>query len=384
MLLSNIKLLNDNQPVNIEISDEKISNIERGGNHQTGKGIFFSAAMAFPGLINSHDHLDFNCFSPFGKKCYTSYTEWGNDIHEQYKAEIDAILKIPQHLRVQWGMYKNLLAGITTVVNHGEILQVENPLIHIYQHTQNLHSVKFEKKWKWKLNNPLLINRACAIHVGEGTDKQSADEIDALLKWNLLGRQLVGIHAVAMNARQAKKFKALVWCPESNKVLLGIHAAIAQLKTNTQIVFGTDSTLTGHWNVWQHLRLARALEYLNDAALFEMITSAPAKLWGFNNGALLPGKYADIIIAKTVNGNTCWDNFFSTNPENILLILQHGKIRMFDETILTQLINEGIDTSRFSTICINNSKKWVEGQLPALIKKIKSHHPGIQFPLNVH
>jgi cytosine/adenosine deaminase-related metal-dependent hydrolase len=384
MLLNNIKLLNDNQPVNIEISSEKITAIEKSSNHTTGKGIFFTDAIAFPGLINSHDHLDFNCFSPFGKKIYTSYTEWGNDIHEQYKAEIDAILKIPQHLRAQWGMYKNLLAGITTVVNHGEVLQIENPLIHIYQHTQNLHSVKFEKKWKWKLNNPLLVNIACAIHVGEGTDKQSAGEIDALLKWNLLTRKLVGIHAVAMNHWQAKKFKALVWCPESNKTLLGSHAAIAQLKTNTQIVFGTDSTLTGNWNVWQHLRLARALQYINDAALFETITSAPAKLWGLNNGDLLPGKNADIIIAKTENGSASWDDLFQTNPENILLIIQHGKIRLFDASLLPQLMNEGIDITHFSSVCISNSSKWVEGELPALIKKIKSYHPGIQFPLSVH
>ena len=57
------------------------------------------------------------------------------------------------------------------------------------------------------------------IHTGEGTDEKAEDEIDELLKWNFLKRKLVGIHAVAMNTYQAKKFKAIVWCPESNKFL---------------------------------------------------------------------------------------------------------------------------------------------------------------------
>ena len=32
-------------------------------------------------------------------------------------------------------MYKNLLAGVTTVVNHGTRLKIENPVINIYQET---------------------------------------------------------------------------------------------------------------------------------------------------------------------------------------------------------------------------------------------------------
>src|SRR4029077_6161910 len=114
----------------------------------------------------------------------------------------------------EWGMYKNLIAGVTTVVNHGTRLNIGNPLINIYQESQNLHSVKFEKGWKWKLNNPLLKNKDCVIHTGEGSDKQSSVEIDHLLNFNLLKRNLVGVHGVAMNASQARKFKGLVWCPE--------------------------------------------------------------------------------------------------------------------------------------------------------------------------
>ena len=148
---------------------------------------------------------------------------------------------------------------------------------------------------------------------------KSATEIDHLLKFNLLKRKLVGVHGVAMNASQAKKFKGLIWCPESNRVLLNKHARIADLKTHTPLLFGTDSTLTGNWNIWHHLRLARSLHQVNDSELFAMITSSPARLWNLNNGELMADKDADLVVTKKKTGIPTWDDVFKTNPEDILI-----------------------------------------------------------------
>jgi cytosine/adenosine deaminase-related metal-dependent hydrolase len=386
MLLNNVTLVNKNNPVSINISGEKILSLEKVNESIAfdNVNIHFTGAIAFPGLINSHDHLDFNCFTPFGSSIYSNYTEWGNHIHATYKEEINAVLKIPQHLRIAWGMYKNLLAGVTTVINHGAVLAIENPLINIYQEPQNLHSVKFQKKWKWKLNNPFQKDKRCVIHTGEGTDKQSAGEIDELLKWNLLNRKLIGVHGVAMNSIQAKKFEALVWCPESNNILLNKHADINTLKSSTRIVFGTDSTLTGNWNIWQHLRLARRLKLVTDEELFSMITSSAAQLWNLNNGKIQAGKNADIVIAKTNTGTAAWDDVFSVNPSHILMVLQKGNIRMFDETMLQQLSSPKFDLKKFSKVSINGVSKFVEGNVPALINAIRSYHPAIVFPVDVY
>ena len=49
--------------------------------------------LHFPGLINSHDHLDFNLFPQTGNRIYNNYTEWGRDIHEQNKEAISASFK---------------------------------------------------------------------------------------------------------------------------------------------------------------------------------------------------------------------------------------------------------------------------------------------------
>ena len=38
--------------------------------------IVFENALAFPGLINSHDHLDFDLFPMTANKVYANYVEW--------------------------------------------------------------------------------------------------------------------------------------------------------------------------------------------------------------------------------------------------------------------------------------------------------------------
>src|SRR5690349_15535136 len=186
----------------------------------------FSNALAFPGLVNSHDHLDFNLFPQLGNKIYNNYTEWGGEIHQQYKNEIAEVLKVPKTIRTQWGIYKNLLAGVTTVVNHGEKLEIPEPLITVIQDTNSLHSVKFEKYWRLKLISPLRREEIINIHLGEGTNEDARREIDEYIKWNLFKRKTVAIHGVAMTPDHAKHFEALVWCPESNFFLLGKTAQI--------------------------------------------------------------------------------------------------------------------------------------------------------------
>jgi len=380
MRLHNVTLVNSHQPVSILVQNQKILDAGKTGN--AGFNIDFTGALAFPGLINSHDHLEFNCFAPLGDKIYNNYTEWGKHIHARYKNDIDQVTSIPVALRTAWGIYKNLLAGVTTVVNHGAALKIKDPSIHVYQQVQNLHSVRFQKNWKLKLNNPLLSRRTCVIHAGEGSDSAASTEIDELIKWNLLQRKIVPVHGVAMNAVQAKHFAGLVWCPESNRVLLNRHADIYQLKEHIKIVLGTDSTLTGNWNIWKHLRLARQLKLVNDSSLFDMVTSSAAQLWGLNKGSLNAGKDADIVVATTKNETMPWDSFFSINPTDILMVLQKGSIRLFDKSLLPQLLHH-IDISRFTQINIGAAEKMVEGNLPALLQAIKKYHPGVKLPPEV-
>ncbi len=337
--------------------------------------------LAFPGLINSHDHLEFNLFPKLGNRIYNNYVEWGNDIHRQNKTIIDKVLSVPENLRVQWGMYKNLLNGVTTVVQHGKSLTINDPLITIYQNCRSLHSVRQEKYWKGKLNSPFASKKTFAIHIGEGTDKASFLEITKLLEWNLLKRELIAIHGVAMQKEQAEKFKALVWCPDSNFFLLNATADIRDLKQKTQLIFGTDSTLTAGWNLWEQLRMARNLRTLSDLELLESVTCTPASVWNLNNTGILREKMdADIVIATGNDKSDLLKSFYSLNPRDMILIMNKGSVVLFDEGLMGQL-KKGLNLQTFSKIGIGGKSKYVKGDLPLLITKIKEKYDEVFLPV---
>ena len=348
------------------------------------KAIKFDNAIAFPGMINSHDHLDFNCFPRIGNRVYQNYREWGLDIHQHNQQLIKEVLKIPQELRIQWGIYKNLLNGFTTVVNHGDRLKIQEPLIDVYEYNCSLHSVGFEKYWKWKLNSRIFNGKKIDIHIGEGTDKISSSEIDSLIRWNLFKQSLVGVHGVAMDSRQAAHFEALVWCPVSNFFLLDKTANIDQIKMATAILFGTDSTLTSEWNLWNHLRMARATKTLTDDELFNSVTETPKDIWRLNKNTsdnnYLP---QDWVIAKNKLPNNTMDAFFALDPEDILMIIRNGRIVFFDETLHGDILKLGIDIDkRMSQFSFNGIQKNIQGDLPALIQKIRKFYPADKMTTN--
>ncbi|MCR8559977.1 amidohydrolase family protein [Mucilaginibacter sp. BJC16-A38] len=382
MILQNVHIVGDEAAVNIQMSDGKIAEISDTVLTDDNLTLTFKDALIFPGLINSHDHLDFNLFSPLGNRTYRNYTEWGNYIHKEYKNEIAGVLKIPIALRSEWGVYKNLICGVTTVVNHGERSRLVDPLITIFEDSHCLHSVHFEKYWKLKLNNPLKKDIPVNIHIGEGDDYLSFTEINKLIQYNLLKRGLIGIHAVSMSAEQAEKFEAIVWCPESNYFLLNKTARVDELEKHTKILFGTDSTLTGSWDIWEHLRLARKTGMLTDEKLYRSLNQNPADTWGLNSGSITLGKNADLVVAGRRPGKSSYDAFYKITPEDIQLVVHKGEIRLFDECLLPQLHEN--QSEGYSRVFLNDTCKYVKGDLPVLIRKIRAYQPDVCFPVTLN
>ncbi len=370
MIFNNVTTINSNAPVNIQLKNGVMTVVD-GNNTTDALQINFDNDLVFEGLINCHDHLDFNLFPQLGDKTYQSYTEWGNYIHTHYKDEIAAVLKVPLPLRINWGFYKNLLGGVTTIVNHGEQLAITDAPIKVVQ-CHSIHSVQFEKWWKFKLNNPLKIKQPAVIHVGEGIDESSQQEIDQLTSRNFLKRKLIGIHGVAMNTEQAESFEALVWCPESNYFLLNKTADINELKKHTSILFGTDSTLTGSWDIWDHIRLARKTGQLTDAELYDVLQSS---------GPLAINNKRNMVVAKRNEEVTSFDSFYATKPATILLVVCGGEIRLFDKSLIGQL--QHIDLNKFSKIYIEGVCKYVQDDLPGLIRQIKAYYPEANFPVTI-
>lgn len=383
MILRNLKTI-DNRPLDLEILGERIAGM---GKQWVSKRsglpeIFFSEALVFPGLINSHDHLDFNLFPALGRGPYANYTEWGRDIHREYKGLIEKVMKVPFALRRKWGIYKNLMCGITTVVHHGKKGSSEPSPITVLESAQSLHSLRFEKLWKIKLNLPFHRNRICNIHIGEGTDKMAHAEIGELFRWNLMKRPLVGIHGISMTPEQASRFKGLVWCPVSNKFLFQATADIDQLRHHTRILFGTDATLTAGWNAWDHIRMA-AGQVDDPMEVFRSLTSHPAMVWNLESGLMAPQKRADLVLAQCPPGHSGTEAFFRLNPSDILMVWHRGSIRLFDETLFPTLQRLGLPLQNFGPMAVGGSTKFIEGHPEIVLEDIRKFLPHAGIPVSL-
>jgi len=351
MLLTNLEVLEAGGKhwIGVENGKLRASSIWSGDKPYNKKDkIEFENVIAFPGLINSHDHLEFSLFPMLGNKKYKDYIEWGEDIHISNKDEIERIKNIPLDKRIEHGIHKNILNGVTTVVNHGSCPLRKKYLIDVFNDYNYLHSVRLEKNWKAKL---LLTpnSKPFVIHIGEGTNDESYSEINELIRWNVFHRKIIGVHAIMMDEKQAEHVKAVVWCPSSNNFLYGKTSSVDKLKSKTTVLFGTDSSVSAEWNMWEHLRLARSTNMLSDDELFNSLTSSAAKIWNLNRqGSIVKDFDADIVIAEK-KSDDFFNSFFSVDPKDILMVLKKGEIILFDERLRSQIENK-IDLSNYSKI----------------------------------
>ena len=328
MILRNVEILGHSGVGDVVIEERKIHAIVSRAPGDDAV-IDCGGALAFPGLINSHDHLEFNCYQQFSGGPYRDYLEWGHAIHSRYGAQIQAVEAVPRLLRIRAGIAKNILCGVTSIAHHGDDPQYPRPPIHIIDGIKSIHSPRLGGI------RAMLVPRSgiVAVHVGEGVGIEAEREIDSFIRWNVWRREMVGVHAIVMRADQAKRFEAVVWCPVSNEHLFGRTAPVAMLKKNVPILFGTDSTLTAPWNIWEHLRRARQLGLLSDDELIAALTESAAKVWRLpGRGEIAAGAVADIVVARKRHANQ-HDAFFAINPEDVLIVVANGAVVLADASL---------------------------------------------------
>jgi cytosine/adenosine deaminase-related metal-dependent hydrolase len=276
----------------------------------------FDDALAFPGLVNSHDHLEFDAYEQLGGGPYRDYVEWADDFHKQHADAIRRVEAISKPQRIEMGISRNLKCGVTTVAHHGDELADLAAPIGLVHGTRAIHSPRLGDRRGMLLPD----RRKVVVHIGEGTNAESEREIDSFLRWNIWRKPLVGVHAITMNATQARRFEAVVWCPVSNEFLFGRTARIAELKKHTTVLFGTDSTLTGPWSIWDHIRRAREIGDLTDDELLAALTSEAARVWKLQTAS-------DWVVARKTRAETR-ESFFAITPEDILLVIKDGNVAL--------------------------------------------------------
>lgn len=283
-----------------------------------------------PGLINAHDHLHRNHYGRLGDPPYANAYEWGRDLHARHADAVARGRALPRREALLRGAWKNLFAGVTTVVHHdrweddfcaGFPLRV-HPI-------RTAHSLGFEQDWA-------VATAGCgpiAIHLAEGVDAESADEVRELERRGLLGRDLLAVHVVGVDAdgvgRLRRSGAAVVWCPSSNLFLFGRTAPRELLAPGIDVLLGSDSLLTGDGTLLDEIQAARRVGHLSDERLLDAVGSVAARRLGLPAPSLEVGAPADLaVFLRPVLGSSVAD---------VAVVVAAGVTRVVDPVLAPAL-----------------------------------------------
>jgi len=354
ILLLNAFLVNpDNLPetVHILIEGERISEIfpTARGKVESNITIDLAGKPAFPGFVNPHDHF-MGTWSPrLGSGPYKNARLWQEDIfseekpHREYR-EKKRVMNEATFPLYQLGMYKNIFSGVTTVSDHfpkmPDEFYAQSP-IRIIQRYRQAHSVYWNNRWGGKdLTEEFAEARGempFIIHIAEGTDEESQRELRQLDELGSLAENTILIHGIAFSDEDisllAKRGGNLVWCPDSNRFLIGKTADVKQLlEKGINVSLGTDSTMSGSDNLFDELRCAKESyqerygEDISNETLFKMTTTNAAKALMVSDevGTVEAKKFADILVLRGSPSNPL-KSLMAVQPGDIELLLCGGK-----------------------------------------------------------
>ncbi len=317
--------------------------------------------VVFPALVNSHDHLEFNLYPQLGDPPYADVDEWSRDVHRRQSATVSAVESIPIELRCYWGLLKNLSWGVTAVMNHDE----PQRNVHCELPIQMIKPYRFvhraDKRWAWLRARFSRGDGPLVFHIAEGTSDTVARNSARFLRRLRDCGPLVGVHGIKLVGYDAGYLDALVWCPASNLFLFEQTADIAALKDTTQILFGTDATISAQGTIWDHLRAARGLGYLSDAELLDSLTTSAARVWGLGNSG-------DMVIARRRHPDP-WESLYQLTPADLCAVISQHRLVLMSESFFEDV---AIDAwhEQFRAVKIGNVSNRLYCPSPSVLERL--------------
>ena len=326
---------NESAVTDIEIQDGRIARIAPGVS-SSQLTIDASGLLVLPGLINAHDHLEFALFPRLGSGPYPNACAWAEDIYHPEESPIREHLTVPKQERLLWGGVRNLLSGVATVAHH-------NPYEEAFDGD---FPVRIVRRYGWAHSPALAPDleerfRATAadepflLHLGEGTDEKSRQEVYRLDELGALAPRTVLIHAVALGPYEMKLVESrgasIVCCLSSNLFLLGRTVNRGLWNCAVPVALGTDSSLTNEHGLLDELRVARQETGLPPEHLYEMVTSRAARVLQLRDGegSLLQGGVADILLIPD-RGETPCQGLLQATTTDVRMVIVAGVVKLLD------------------------------------------------------
>jgi cytosine/adenosine deaminase-related metal-dependent hydrolase len=289
----------------------------------------FPDAEVRPGLINAHEHLHRNHYGRLGVPPYRNAYAWAHDIQARCAGHIARGHAMPRREALRIGAWKNLFAGVTSVVHHdvweGDF-DIGFPLRVIPMRSAD--SLGMTPNF-----DPPRPGSPLCLHLAEGMDIAAATEVRDAQARGLLGPDLIAVHGIGMDTDGIRRFRAagsaLVWCPSSNVFLFGRTAPAVLLAEGVDVLLGSDSRLTGDGDLLDELRCARALGLIDDRRLEDAVGITAARRLKIAPPTLDSGARADLMVLASPLLAAC--------AEDVLLVIAGGIPRVARPDLATRL-----------------------------------------------
>ncbi len=344
----------------------------------SGVTIDLGGYLILPGLINAHDHLEFNLFPRLGRGPYSNYRKWAEDIYRPAEPPISEHLAVPKAVRLWWGGLKNLLAGVTTVCHHNEYVPevFENDFpVRVVKRFAWSHSLAFGRDPKHD-SSAAPKDAPFVIHLGEGTDSESAQEIFALRDLETLDSRTVVVHGVALDAAGKSLLEqsgaALVWCPTSNIFTLGKTLAFQSVVNYRRIALGSDSALTAQGDLLDEIRYAHREAGLSPERVYSMVLGLAADVLHLQEGegTLSVGGRADLIALKD-EGKTPATTLVGARFDQVELSMKDGEPKQVSPEMANRWPKESLQGLR--PLTLQGTQRLVRAPLEWLLVMTRKH-----------
>jgi len=324
-----------------------------------------------PGLINAHDHLNYNQSYPadWGDERFDQRNDWRKGLrgHTRIYYQSD---NSPN--KVRWSELRQVISGTTSIASSGGVPGLlrnlgregkEEGLNHI---TLAYHvfplgdtdGTQLEKGCNYpKIDSPDVLNNSCFLpHVSEGVDQVAHNEFLCLSGQETGGEKLVSpksafIHLISLrvpDGRIVKKtFTSIIWSPRSNISLYGNTAPVTMYDHLGiwNIGLSTDWTPSGSMNMLRELKCADYLNtkhfggYFKDWQLWRMATanSAVGLSVADQIGFLWPGFFADIAIYDGISSSNYYRAVIEAEVKDTVLVLRGGIPLFGDKEVMLNL-----------------------------------------------
>ena len=258
-----------------------------------------------PGLVNAHEHLHLNAVPPLpiGAPFPNSYA-WIAAFQAHFgDPAVVAALATPKTLRLRHGALKNLLAGTTCVAHHDpwhpalDAPDFPVALLRDYGWAYALGWPAYGPP-AWRSFDATPPDRPWMIHLAEGTDATARAELTQLDALGCLASNSVLVHGVGLRERDIDRViergAAVVWCPTSNRNLLGRTLDPRRLQAAGRLALGSDSRLSGARDLLEELRVVVDMGALDAQEVLALATTDAAHI------LRLPqrGHLAAVVAAK--------------------------------------------------------------------------------------